>query len=94
MAEHGISADSVADRPSTASAQMFRLLPLFFCLLALSASGAEEVAASVWQWHEANGEDGREILPVPGVKLAPAARGAFVERRMHEVGGKRFRALY
>lgn len=73
---------------------MFRLLPLLFCLLALSASGAEEVAASVWQWHEANGKDGREILPMPGVKLAPSARGAFVDRRMHEVGGKRFRALY
>lgn len=94
MAEHGISPDSVADHPSTASAQMFQLLPLLSCLLALSASGAEEVSASVWQWHEANGEEGREILPMPGVKLAPAARGAFVDRRMHEVGGKRFRALY
>lgn len=73
---------------------MPRLLLLFLCLLPAAVTAAEEGQSPVLIWRAAGPEGNRIDAVVDGVTLTPAAKGAFVDTRIHPVGIQRFRAVY
>ncbi len=73
---------------------MPRLLLLVLCLLPAAATAAEEGQSPVLIWRAAGPEGSRIDAVQGGVTLTPAAKGAFVDTRIHSIGNRRFRAVY
>ena len=73
---------------------MPRLLLLVLCLLPAAATAAEEGQSPVLIWRAAGPEGSRIDAVLGGVTLTPAAKGAFVDTRIHLIGNRRFRAVY
>ncbi|HGM6731445.1 TPA: hypothetical protein ACKQBZ_002541 [Stenotrophomonas maltophilia] len=72
---------------------MRRLLLLLLCLLPVAVTAAEEGQTPVLIWRAA-GSEGVSNDVLGGVTLTPAAKGAFVDTRVHLIGSQRFKAVY